>query len=165
MNMNVKTIMTSAVILLAAANATFGQAAGNPNAAPPATQVASGKLAFVKGRIALQSGGATYYIRGIDRLIGFVDGLTEGAEASLEGYAFAIPQSAQGAAVEYMFHAVKLTFNGKEYDLNNGARFSQVPRHSAPERAGHHGMTRRLKGVHPFGRFEHTREFRDFHKR
>ncbi|MDR0556322.1 MAG: hypothetical protein LBG43_00400 [Treponema sp.] len=152
--MNVKIIMISALILLAVANATFGQAAGNPNATAPATQAVSGRLAFVKGRIALQNSGATYYIRGIDRIIGFVDGLTEGAEATLEGYAFAIPQGNQGAAVEYMFHAVKLTFNGKEYDLNNGARFSQAPPHSGPGYAGRHGtMPRRFRGVQPFGRF------------
>ncbi|MDR2447420.1 MAG: hypothetical protein LBD58_09075 [Treponema sp.] len=155
--MNVKTIMMSAVILLAAANATFGQAVGNPYVVAPTTQAVSGSLVFVKGRIALQSGGATYYIRGIDRLIGFIDGLTEGADAALEGYAFAIPQSNQGAAVEYMFHAVKLTFNGKEYDMNNDARFSQDPRPFLPGYgyAGRHGnMMRRFRGVQPFGRFE-----------
>jgi hypothetical protein len=153
MNMNVKAIIIGAVILLAVVSATFGQVASDPNAGPPAAQVVSGSLVFVKGRIALQSGGATYYLRGIGRLVGFVDGLKEGVEATLEGYAFAIPQNYQSAAVEHVFQVVKLTCNGKEYDLNNEAYFSQTAaRHPLPGHAGRHGtMSRRFRGVHPFG--------------
>ncbi|MDR0374610.1 MAG: hypothetical protein LBH85_02685 [Treponema sp.] len=175
--MNAKTIMMSAVILLAIAGATFGQPVDDPIATPqhdPQTRrqnggqqaewkgrrprdprveksAASGSLAFIKGRIALQSDDAAYYLRGVDRLIGFVDGLTEGAEVGLEGYAFAIPQKDQNAAAEYVFHVVKLTFNEKEYNLSNNARFSQAPR--------------RVRSLRPFGQFERFREFRDFHKR
>ncbi|MDR2783439.1 MAG: hypothetical protein LBB48_06310 [Treponema sp.] len=187
--MNGKTIMMSAAILLAVAGAMFGQAAGDPNAAahndphaqwqngqagrkerrPRYLQVeksaVSGSLAFVKQRIAIQNGDATYYLRGVDRLIGFVDGLKEGAEAMLEGYAFVIPQKDQNTAVEYVFHVVKLTFDGKEYDLNDGARFSRAPpRPSLSHDSPHGTMPRRFRNSQPFRRFEHFHELREFHK-
>jgi hypothetical protein len=74
-----------------------------------------GKLSFINGRIAVQTGGKTYYIQRIDRLIGFVDGLKEGASVKLEG--FAIPIS---MAPEYVvLRVTKLTFGGKEYDLSS----------------------------------------------
>jgi hypothetical protein len=46
---------------------------------------------LVNGMIAVQSGGKTYYVGGLNRLIGFIDGLKEGASVKLEGYAFALP--------------------------------------------------------------------------
>jgi hypothetical protein len=70
-----------------------------------------GTLSFVNGQIAVKSGEITYYVRGLDRLFGFVDGLKEGVAVTLEGYAGDIP-----VAPEYKyFLAEKLTFNGKEY--------------------------------------------------
>jgi hypothetical protein len=50
---------------------------------------------------------------GIDRLVGFIDGLKEGAAVSLEGWAFPLPRSEN----EQIFRAEKLTLNGKEYEL------------------------------------------------
>lgn len=74
-----------------------------------------GKLALVNGMISVQSGGKTYYVGGLNRLIGFIDGLKEGSSVKLEGYAVALP-----AAPEYLhLRVTKLTFNGKEYDLSN----------------------------------------------
>jgi len=74
-----------------------------------------GKLALVNGMIAVQSGGKTYYVSGLNRLIGFIDGLKEGASVKLEGYAVALP-----GAPEYLhLRVTKLTFNGKDYDLSN----------------------------------------------
>lgn len=74
-----------------------------------------GRLALINGMIGVQSAGKTYYVGGLNRLIGFVDGLKEGASVKLEGYALQVP-----AAPEY-FHlrATKLTFAGKDYDLSN----------------------------------------------
>jgi hypothetical protein len=70
-----------------------------------------GPLSFVNSQIAVKSAGTTYYVRGLNRLFGFVDGLKEGAEVTLEGYAIDIP-----IAPEYKYFLVdKLTFNGKEY--------------------------------------------------
>lgn len=96
-------------------------AQGMPN--PPAPQAQTvekstinGKLALVNGMIAVQSGSKTYYVRGFNHLIGFIDGLKEGATVTLEGYGYPIPN-----APEYQyFMSTKLTFNGKSYDLYTG---------------------------------------------
>jgi hypothetical protein len=83
-----------------------------------------GTLGFVNGQIALKSGGTTYYVWGLDRLFGFVDGLKEGAAVTLEGYAEEI-----SLAPEYrLFLAEKLVFNGREYaDLRPGGPLPQRP--------------------------------------
>jgi hypothetical protein len=74
----------------------------------------SGKLEAVHGRIALKDSGKTYYIVGISQLVGFVDGLQEGAKVSLEGWTRAFP----GDSNSLVLRATKLTFNGKDYDLD-----------------------------------------------
>jgi hypothetical protein len=84
-----------------------------------------GVLDFVNGHIAVKTGETTYYIRGLGRLFGFVDGLKEGATVTLEGYAVDIPP-----APEYKYFLVKkLRLNGKEYDglLSGGRGFSGSP--------------------------------------
>jgi hypothetical protein len=64
--------------------------------------------------IALQAKDKTYYVMGLQHLIGFIDGLKEGAAVKVEGYARAMP-----CAPEYAFlDLTKLTFNGKDYDLS-----------------------------------------------
>jgi hypothetical protein len=95
------------------------QAAAGGTAPANATQTATvtkveGKLALVNGMIAIQSAGKTYYVGGLERLIGFIDGLKEGASVKVEGFARALP-----AAPEYIhLRLTKLTFNGKDYDLS-----------------------------------------------
>jgi hypothetical protein len=81
---------------------------------PPALVTVSGNLAFIDARIGVKSGDTTYYIIGIDRLIGFVDGLKEGAAVNLEGYEFFA-----AAGLEYRYlRVVKLNFNGKDYEVS-----------------------------------------------
>ncbi|GHV85503.1 hypothetical protein AGMMS50230_11110 [Spirochaetia bacterium] len=96
----------------AATPAGSGMDAAAAAPAAPAAVTVSGQLALVKGRIALQSGSDVYYVAGIQRLIGFVDGLKEGARISLEGYVRNFPQGN-----EKMLWASKLTIAGKSYDL------------------------------------------------
>lgn len=73
-----------------------------------------GKLALVNGMIAIESGDTTYYVGGLNRLIGFVDGLEEGSRVKVEGYAFELP-----AAPEYVqLRAESLEFNGRSFDLS-----------------------------------------------
>jgi hypothetical protein len=110
------------IVLLVSAAAAFAQSdPRNQGQVPPGTDSGSGRsrntvtiqgvLSFVNGRIAVKSGETTYYVWGLDRLFGFVDGLKEGASVTLEGYAAEIP-----AAPEYRrFLAEKLNFNGREY--------------------------------------------------
>jgi hypothetical protein len=86
--------------------------------AAPATVTVSGTLEAVNARIAVKSAGQTYYVLGIDRLIGFVAGLNEGAPVTLEGYEGPAPAGPADAGSEYrILFASKLSFNGKDYDL------------------------------------------------
>jgi hypothetical protein len=106
----------------------FAQAGNNPTPGGPAADplppvTVSGNLAFINARIGLTSGETTYYVPGIDRLIGFVDGLKEGAPVTLEGYAFPVPTKA-----EYRYLRVfKLSFNGKDYQLRPRAEGTEGP--------------------------------------
>jgi hypothetical protein len=76
------------------------------------TVTVSGTLGLVNGRIALQKDGETYMVRGLERLIGFVDGLKEGAAVTLEGFVRTGPADSK---LHYLL-VNKLTINGKEYD-------------------------------------------------
>ncbi|MDR0597371.1 MAG: hypothetical protein LBG14_02575 [Treponema sp.] len=80
----------------------------------PATSAVDGTLGLRGGRIILASGDVTYYTRGLERFIGFIDGLKEGAQVSIEGYVS--PPSLEGAEERLLF-PVKLTLNGKEYEV------------------------------------------------
>ncbi|MDR2658364.1 MAG: hypothetical protein LBC27_00025 [Spirochaetaceae bacterium] len=80
----------------------------------------NGKLEWLNGRIGLKANGKTYFISGIQPVLGFVDGLKEGAQVTLAGRVYTVPY-----IEEYgFFHAEKLTFNGKDYILiGEGNRF------------------------------------------
>jgi hypothetical protein len=82
----------------------------------PAPAAIKGTLGLSSGRIAVKSGGLTYYVRGLERFIGFIDGLKDGAQVSLEGYASA--PSVEGHT-ERLFYPVKLTLNGKDYEVGS----------------------------------------------
>jgi hypothetical protein len=100
------------LILLAAGGAVFAQAPDR-EAFQRQTETISGSLALIDGRIALRSGTSTYYVAGLRRLIGFVDGLKEGAAVNLEGFSRALP----GGSDYRIFLVTKLTLNGKDYEL------------------------------------------------
>ncbi|MFA6506173.1 MAG: hypothetical protein WCT14_08750 [Treponemataceae bacterium] len=120
-----KRIVTLLVIGVIAASALSAQVGGPGNRGyfgPGAAAVQSaevvkveGKLVLVNGMVAVKDKDKTYYVGGLNRLIGFIDGLKENASVKLEGYAIAVP-----AAPEYQhLRVTKLTFNGKDYDLSN----------------------------------------------
>jgi hypothetical protein len=90
-------------------------APGTANAAVTQEVVkVEGKLSLINGMIGIKDKDKTYYVGGLNRLIGFVDGLKEGATVKLEGYAVAV-----AGAPEYLhFRATKMTFAGKDYDLS-----------------------------------------------
>jgi len=110
-------------VLIAAAltgGAVFAQGIGfdsrpkPPDAAPAEKTTVSGKLEIAKGRIALRDGNTLYYVRGLNRLAGFVDGLKEGAQITVEGEVFNFPQGS-----DKLLHASKVTLAGKDYELDN----------------------------------------------
>jgi hypothetical protein len=80
----------------------------------PVTVTISGTMVVANGMPALKSGDVTYYISGISRLIGFIDGLKEGAQVTFEGVATASPNNQN---IKFL-RATKLTINGKVYELS-----------------------------------------------
>ncbi|MDR2701370.1 MAG: hypothetical protein LBB72_02955 [Spirochaetaceae bacterium] len=75
-----------------------------------------GTLGLSNGRISVVSGNITYYVRGLERFVGFIDGLKEGAQVSLDGYAAAPAIEGQK---DRLFYPVKLTLNGKNYEVGS----------------------------------------------
>jgi hypothetical protein len=109
------------LLLTAAAGVSFAQAGGpgsdsrrnrGSGSRDAETTTITGKLELINGNIALKNGDTVFYITGLGRLIGFVDGLKEGAEVRLEGWVFAAPGNPETRG----FLVSKLTINGKEYD-------------------------------------------------
>jgi hypothetical protein len=78
----------------------------------PESVAVTGKLELIDGKIALTQDTTTYYIIGLRRLIGFIDGLKEGAEVTLEGAARPLP----GDGERKVLLVSKLGINGKTYD-------------------------------------------------
>jgi hypothetical protein len=111
-----KRIILLVLCVLTAAGAAFTQTATPPNSGPrvaPEPVKISGNLGITGGRISLESEGSLYYIVGLDRFFGFIDGLKAGAAVSLTGYAFDSPRR-EGPKV---FRVTQLDLNGKSYDL------------------------------------------------
>jgi hypothetical protein len=70
------------------------------------TITVTGTLQLQNGQIALASGNTVYFIPTLERYIGFIDGLKEGARVSIDGYA-------SGNYLE----PSKVTIDGKSYDF------------------------------------------------
>ena len=77
------------------------------------TVTVSGGLIVAYGSPAVKSGDVTYLVKGINRLVGFVDGLKEGAQVTVEGPAITSPRDSKLKVLR----PAKLTLNGKTYDL------------------------------------------------
>jgi hypothetical protein len=100
-----------------------------------------GTLGLSKGRISVVDGNITYYVRGLGRFVGFIDGLKEGAQVSLAGYASAPAIEGQK---DRFFYPVTLTFNGKNYEVGS----TDVPK----MKAGPLGLNRRGTDLRRKGR-------------
>ena len=81
----------------------------------PVTVTVSGTMVVANGMPALRSGDDTYLIGGVSRLIGFIDGLKEGAQVTVEGTVITIPGRNN---LKYL-QGSKLTLGGKSYDLSS----------------------------------------------
>jgi hypothetical protein len=80
-----------------------------PNLPAPEKTTIEGKLAITEGVVTLASGGTTYRIGNLLRWAGFIDGLKEGAQVKLEGWA----RPAQSVGGTLFFNATALTLNDK----------------------------------------------------
>jgi hypothetical protein len=78
------------------------------------TSVINGILGLNGGRIVLRSGDTTYYTRDLEHFVGFIDGLKEGVQVTIEGY---VSSPSLEGATERLLFPVKLTLNGKVYEV------------------------------------------------
>ena len=111
----------------------------------PESLTINGILSLINGRIALQNGQTTYYVHGLERLLGFVDGLKEGAAVTLEGFAFDVPPAPEEQDTTYRsFFVEKLTLNGKEYETPRRGipTDGDLPPPDGDGRMYHHGRRR-----------------------
>jgi hypothetical protein len=77
------------------------------------TVTVSGTLTVAQGMPAINRGDTTYLLLGISRLTGFVDGLREGAQVTIEGTAL----TNRGDNTLIFLRPSTLTLNGRSYDL------------------------------------------------
>lgn len=89
----------------------------------PETVTITGTLGIVQGDLAVQQNGVTYHVYGLNRYIGFIDSLKDGARVTLEGSAFSVSSDDK---TKYL-RVTKLTLNGKEYDLARPASTTGFP--------------------------------------
>jgi hypothetical protein len=71
----------------------------------------TGTLQLRNGAIVVENNNQFYYIPDLERYIGFIDGLKEGAAVTLDGYVY-------GNQAYTYIQPSKLTLNGKEYDFS-----------------------------------------------
>jgi len=105
--------MKKVVLLCLFAAITGGSVFAQSNT--PTTNI-RGTLGLSGGRISVVSGNITYYVNGLSRFVGFIDGLKEGAQVSLDGYATAPAIEGQNYRT---FYPVTLTLNGKNYEVGS----------------------------------------------
>jgi hypothetical protein len=74
----------------------------------------TGTLGLSRGVLVLKTGDEIWYAPELQRYIGFIDDLKEGAAASLEGWGRKIPQIDENAGV---LRVSKLTLNGRDYEV------------------------------------------------
>jgi hypothetical protein len=113
-----KKIAAALIVALTVVGISSAQTAApaQPQAQTQQTVTVSGKLELIDGFIGVKAGGTTYYTRGLERLVGFVKDLQEGAQVKLEGYAYPL-----GTPSGYSVLIVtKVTFGGKDYELPKG---------------------------------------------
>jgi hypothetical protein len=106
-------IMKKIILLFLLAAIIGGSIFAQSNA--PTTTI-RGTLGLSNGRISVVSGNIIYYVRGLERFVGFIDGLKEGAQVSLDGYTTAPAIEGQK---DRLFYPVKLTLNGKNYEVGS----------------------------------------------
>lgn len=121
-----KTVLIVAIAALAVGAASaqpfvgrgYGYAGQLPQAvAAPAATTVTGTLGLVDGRIAIKDGDKTYIAMSINRLVGFVDGLKEGATVKAEGLSHEIP----GVKDTWGLIVDKLTIGDRVIDLDSAA--------------------------------------------
>ncbi|MDR0487640.1 MAG: hypothetical protein LBG91_05275 [Treponema sp.] len=117
------------LVALLTAGAISAQNRGNPWGVSQSV-TANGTLQLQNGLIVVADGTTVYFVPVLERYIGFIDGLKEGARVSVEGYL-------SGNYIQ----PSKVTINGKSYDfpVNNGYGQGRGRGGSGPMRGGFGG--------------------------
>jgi hypothetical protein len=102
-----KKLLLLTVLVCLAVGTVSAQGWGNPWGTPREAISVSGTLQLHSGTIAVVSGDKTYFVPALMRLTGFVEGLKEGAQISLDGF-----------AMGNYIQPSKFTVSGKTYDLS-----------------------------------------------
>jgi hypothetical protein len=113
-----KTLLMALIACFAAGSVSAQQEWGLNSGIP--TQTVTGTLQLRDGTIAVVNDSQVHYVPSLERFIGFIDGLKEGAQVSLEGYIYSNPLYTH-------LTPSKLTMNGKTYDLLP-SNLAQAPR-------------------------------------
>ncbi|MCL2006931.1 MAG: hypothetical protein FWG77_02480 [Treponema sp.] len=82
-------------------------AQGWGNFGPTETTRVEGTLQLQQGQIAISTGTTSFFIPMLNRYIGFVDGLREGARVTVTGYTYG-----------NVIHLTHFSVGGREYDLS-----------------------------------------------
>jgi hypothetical protein len=104
--------LTAMVSAQAAVGNSRSPSGNTPRPAPEEVTI-TGSMTVVRGFPAFQSGEVTYFVGGTNRLVGFVDGLKEGAQVTIKGSARTVSQDGK---TKFLMPK-KMTINGKSYDL------------------------------------------------
>ena len=102
----------------------WGPGANRPRIPPAETVTVSGSMILAHGMPALKSGDVTYIVGGISRLAGFIEGLKEGAQVTIEGSAMTNPRNGN---VKFLM-PTKLSLGGRSYDLAPAEMNTDSPR-------------------------------------
>jgi len=97
-------------------------------AAPAEAVTLSGTLTIVHGMPAIRSGDDTYLVGRLNRLTGFIEGLREGAQVTIEGTAVT---SRQNSNLKFL-NPTQLTLDGRSHDLTSPAAAFGFDRHLGP---------------------------------
>jgi hypothetical protein len=114
-----KRIVLAGILLAGAAALVMAQGARERRGerfgprAPGEVVNVTGTLSVDNGTIAMRQGGTTYYLRRLERFVGFIDGLKEGAEVTINGTAF----GGKKDETRKLLLPATMTLNGKTYDL------------------------------------------------
>ena len=94
------------IIVCLAAGTAFAQNWGNGWGTNTQTISVSGTLQLQNGQIAIVSGTSFYFVPALTQYIGFIDGLREGAQISIDGYVSG-----------FYIQPIKVTISGRSYDF------------------------------------------------
>ena len=108
-----------------------GRNAPHQRQLPPAEAVTvSGSLIVAYGMPAIKIGNNTYLVGRLSRLAGFIDGLREGAQVTIEGAAVT---SRRDANLRFL-NPTQLTLDGRSHDLTSPAAAFGFNRQFGPPR-------------------------------